>query len=247
MSSFAEGIARRGAGLGAPAGTQILQLRARSKFDPGSQVVPGAGLTSEDIASPATDESAQDTVKAAAPHEHAETRPAKVEGDSSAAMPRVPQQTPRSIEPTSPRPQIHDPAPSAVAHRIAPNAAPRPADHESIEGRHDAPEFAAFEGLESTRQPIEHRESANEGQAPNAQAETFAPRPPLTHEPGPAEAANREAPAEPAVRPSVTISIGRISIDFGREAPAPAAPAARQIERTRGFEKYADARRGRPR
>ena len=155
--------------------------------------------------------------------------------------------TRQAIEVSAPRQETREPTPSSVAQNVAPPARPQLDNRESIESHRDTPSVDVVEAFEITRQVTLERESANANPFPNTEAALAATAPETTHGHAPAQPAKGDAPSGQTERPSITISIGRIAIDFGREAPAAAAAPAREVQRTRGFDNYAGARRGRPR
>jgi hypothetical protein len=152
-----------------------------------------------------------------------------------------------AVETTSPRSETRQRIPLPVAQDIAPPASPQRDVPESVDTRPDGPSAAAVENPVTTRQATLQRESADADPILKAQAALALTADRSTPEHAPSQSEIVDAPLKQDGKPSITITIGRIAIDFGREAPAAAPAAAREVQRTRGFENYVDARRGRSR
>jgi hypothetical protein len=247
VRGFAEGIARRAAGLVPQAGRHLLQLRARSRFDQGSLSSPGAELTSGDGTAPASAQSVQETVIVPSQHGTADTGPFTLGRQSRAETPHEALRAHDAIEATSPCPETRERVPPLVAPQIAPPAVVQRDGSERADTRQDTPSTNDLETPVTTQQVTLRPESTDADPLNNAGAALA----PAVHRSAPArvpaQPATGDAPPRQDEKPSVTITIGRIAIDFGSEVPATAPAPVREVQRTRGFENYADARRGRSR
>ena len=267
MSGFIERLALRAAGLSAADGPALLAPRPHARFGTDGGAAPGANgapfeIAAETVASPAQslapmepglpDAAApagtarSDADDAVAPRalpasESPRARPApSLPRAVSVAVP-VPRSARRVVRPDGSAVAQSPPAPQTVVP--APDASrPAPAATAPVHGR--APNARPIET--SSGPPARAAPVATETAVPSARA-----KPPL---PAPRRAIAEPLPAPGAPprhrdrAPAVTVSIGRIEVEIA-PPPAPVAPpsARSQPVRTRGFESYALARRGRVR
>jgi hypothetical protein len=238
MSGLAETIARRSAGLAPPAGRQLLQLRARTRFDPGSLSGPGMDVTVE-VPAGAPVESIRPEMKAPATERVASPRTA----ESVEPRPEAPPERIANVQAAPTRWQAIERAPEPLAAQLP---SPRVAEHAELprsEARGET-HYSIAESLAPTRQAerLPGSMEATVASAPSAAPVPKSPRS-LPARTTAHPQAKRTAPTR-ETKPQVTITIGRIAIDFGHESPPAPAPT-RTVQRTRGFENYSDARRGR--
>ena len=272
MSGFIERLALRAAGLSAADGPALLAPRPHARFETDGGAAPGANgapfeIAAETVASPAQSPAPMepglpdaaapagtarsDADDAVAPRalpasESPRARPApSLPRAVSVAVP-VPRSARRVVRPDGSAVAQSPPAPQTVVP--APDASrPAPAATAPVHGR--APNARPIET--SSGLPPRAAPAATETAVPSARAKPPPPEPPL---PAPRRAIAEPLPAPRAPprhrdrAPAVTVSIGRIEVEIA-PPPAPVAPpsARSQPVRTRGFESYALARRGRVR
>lgn len=249
MSGFVDRLVARGAALGAVPGVVSLQPRPATRFEGGQDAGAIETELGERIAPP-----------------RADALPAAGVSSPQAAIPRarragaeMPVRQPRAGRPErmgAPRPPLRADAEIPGVERIAPARIPAGSDEE--DGA-DAANVAWQDGVDELVSPppaapvpgavVEHAAHADIVEA-EVQALTPAPldmplSPPFEgSEPGEAARLALPLPAEHVeAPPPVTVSVGRIDVQFAQPARAAAAPAPRP----RGFASYASARRGNPR
>ncbi len=302
MTGFLEGLVRRGAGLGAPSGQQMLSLRPRSRFE---QRAVDARLEGPGAPEPAASEGSRIPVPAAgvfSPAEHRPAKPAEQSWPDRAGDGRlIPAGEPShkavfraAVETGPPR---EEPASTTAIERSIParggqiefaidrqivSNAPKTAERvpvtdsskqravsEKPETSVDRPLVSSIDAVDESREPeaafkhpagveksspilaakashdaVDHRPHPEKPDTDAAKIETNDLAVTDPRKPPPSRQASQE-PSDPRAQPvQMSISIGRIEIEFG-ERPARAAPTASQAPaRTRGFDAYARARRG---
>jgi hypothetical protein len=235
MIGFLEGLVRRGAGLEPPAGQQLLKLRPLSRFESTSSV----GLDDESSDQTNTPERPGDSAGVAdrtPPPDHRATQAHETEDHSrSQEHQGLPQMIDREQDGGAPAPTtgtaIRGGAPSMRAPKKAQEPEAADVERRSIlldsqtEGdRHAALRVPAFPtvGLPPTSlSAAEHVSEMTNALQPSG----------------------RGIPETEGQAPHLTISIGRIEIDFEKQA-GPSVPPKQGPLRTRGFTAYAHARRG---
>jgi hypothetical protein len=249
MSGLAESLVRRGAGLALPPGQQVMELRRRSRYESGAGEDEGGGpLPAADAGAPVGMEPTASTF--VVPHldrerssDSGDTIPASLRSAPTLPSPQpTSNQSPKSApdRSTSSLPnQVVTPKPSLPG--LATDRHPqRPGVDEHESGA--PPDIAqAAVASSATRRPSD----MTAVEPPPGDNGTL-PRPPV----GPLSSVVPATPPEPPfASPAsegarVTISIGRIAIDFAKEPSTPTAASPRAPERTRGFAAYARARLG---
>ena len=265
MSGFLERLALRGAGLAPPGSPAPMRLRPRGRFEPG----PGAvGPPDDRVDAPASIRPSPWSAEAERGLEPGPARPPE-----RGAGPAPERRAPAEQAPPVARFPGPDPAPARADAIVAEEPAATepvfdPASPIGLEPRGEAtigpqsvpdppapaparaPAPAAFADAPG--------EIAPEPAEPAAMRDSASPAVPVRWRSERAErleAGQRSAAAPPLTlrsRPDpapapVTVSIGRIDVEFVHPAAPPVAAAAPAVDRTRGFSSYARARRGSPR